>query len=150
MNIYARIENNSVVEYPVLPVHIETRRHRVDMYSVVDIKEKPKFDENAQYLRQQLSVVDGAPTVNWIIKQRPCPLVLEMRQARIMMSRIDILSDVEAAIAAMSGQAGEEAKIEWEYSTIFKRDDLLVNEIARAMNMSDEVMDNMFKEAYKL
>ena len=150
MTIYARIENGTVVEYPVLLEHIKTRRHRVDMYSVANIKEKPKIDENAQFLKQSLSVMDGVPIVNWIIKQRPCPLVLEMRQARIMMSRMGILSNVESAIAAMSGQTGEEAKIEWEYSTAFKRNDLLVNEIAKSMSISDEEMNTLFKEAYKL
>jgi hypothetical protein len=43
--VYARVENGAVVEYPVLPIHIENRGQPLDWYTEVQFAAKPEVPE---------------------------------------------------------------------------------------------------------
>ncbi|WP_062220471.1 hypothetical protein [Aureimonas sp. D3] len=75
------------------------------------------------------------------------PAAVTMRQARIALSRAWLLSKAEAAIAQMAGQAGEEARIEWEYAAELKRDHPLIAALGQALGLSAEAIDDLFREA---
>lgn len=77
----------------------------------------------------------------------PVPATVTMRQARISLSRADLLSKAEAAIAVMEGQAGEEARIEWEYAAELKRDHPLIAALGQALGLSSDAVDDLFREA---
>ena len=53
-----------------------------------------------------------------------------MRQARLALLGAGKLAEVNTAIAAMPGAAGEAARIEWEYSGEVHRDKALIQALA--------------------
>lgn len=75
------------------------------------------------------------------------PTSITLRQAKLQLSRAGILGAVDQFIAAMEGQDGEEARIEWEYATELRRDHPLVAALGPEFNLSDEAIDNLFIEA---
>ncbi|WP_062236365.1 hypothetical protein [Aureimonas sp. N4] len=81
------------------------------------------------------------------VPPEPVPSAVTMRQARIALSRAGLLSKAEAAIAQMAGQAGEEARIEWEYAAELKRNHPLIAALGQALGLSAEAIDDLFREA---
>lgn len=77
----------------------------------------------------------------------PVPEIVSMRQAKIQLSRAGLLAQANAAIGALSGQPGEEARLEWEYATSLRRDHPLVAGIGRALGLDDAAKDDLFRAA---
>ena len=67
---------------------------------------------------------------------------ISMRQARLQMLAMGVLSQVEAAVA----QAGQAAQIEWEYAATVERDNGLFQGIKIAMGFTDEQEEAFFNE----
>lgn len=65
--IYARVENGRVTEYPVLPIHIKNRAHPFDWYTKVIFQVQPTVDD-FQYLSESLSVTDGKVYCAYVVK----------------------------------------------------------------------------------
>lgn len=83
---------------------------------------------------------------------QPVPVVvvpefITPRQGKIILSRYGLYSTVQTAIDGMTGQAGEEARIEFEYAQEWRRDWPLLNTLAVALNLTSEQIDQMFIEA---
>ena len=75
------------------------------------------------------------------------PSVVTMRQARLALLQAGLLSLVESAIASMESPA---AQIEWDYSQEVNREQPLVKQLAEALNLTSDQLDNLFLEASKL
>ena len=75
------------------------------------------------------------------------PSVVTMRQARLAMLDAGILTSVSDALAAMTGPAGEAARIEWEYSPTLKRDHPLVASLSAALGLTSAQLDGLFTVA---
>ena len=74
------------------------------------------------------------------------PKVVSMRQARLALLQQNLLSTVDAAIAA-----GNEAdKITWEYATEVNRGDSLVANLAAGLGLTEADLDNLFTLAASL
>jgi len=71
---------------------------------------------------------------------------LTMRQARLQMLAMGVLSQVEAAVS----QAGDAAQIEWEYAQTVERDYPLFLVIKGALGFTDEQEETFFSEGAKL
>jgi hypothetical protein len=78
------------------------------------------------------------------------PSVVTMRQAKIQLSRAGILGAVNDFIDGMEGQAGEEARIEWDYATELRRDHPLVAALGPQFDLSEEDIDALFAEAAEI
>lgn len=72
------------------------------------------------------------------------PASVTMRQARIALSRAGLLPSVEEALATMEGQAGEEARIEWDYSSEVFRHKPFVVGLGAAIGLTGEQIDELF------
>lgn len=70
-----------------------------------------------------------------------------MRQARLALLGAGLLSTVNSSIAAMTGAAGEAARIEWEYSQEVQRDRGLVLALGTQMGMTEAQLDALFTTA---
>ncbi len=77
-------------------------------------------------------------------------MVVSMRQARLAMLNSGILGNVEAALAAMVSPEKEQAEIEWQYSTTVERNSPLITLLAPGLNLSDDEVDELFRQAEKL
>lgn len=86
--------------------------------------------------------------------QREIPVIvpdsIDMRRARLALRAAGHLTAVNAAIEAMEGDAGEDARIEWEYATTIKRDHPLVTAMQQALGLSDQQLDDLFVTASQL
>jgi len=78
------------------------------------------------------------------------PESITMRQAKLQLSRAGKLSAANTAIAAMTGQPGEEARIEWEYATTLRRDHPLVAGLGRTLGLDGATIDNLFRAASQI
>ena len=95
---------------------------------------------------------DADIEVKWVSAEEYAALVaalpaqpvtrLTMRQARLQMLAMGVLSQVEAAVS----QAGDAAKIEWEYAQTVERDYPLFLAIKGMLGFSDEQEETFFSE----
>ena len=77
----------------------------------------------------------------------PVPDSVTMRQARLALLGAGLLSQVDAAIAAMPSPQKEAAQIEWEYAATVERNSPLIGQLAPALGMTEAEMDQLFIEA---
>lgn len=94
-------------------------------------------------------LVDGEVTD---VDPNPAPLPLvpvsvSTRQARMALLRAGLLANVVTIIASMEGEAGDEARIEWEYATELRRDHFLIKALGAALNLSEDQIDDLFRTA---
>jgi hypothetical protein len=82
----------------------------------------------------------------------PVPLItrVTMRQARLALLGASLLPTVNAAVAAMTGSAGEAARIEWEYSQEVQRDRGLVLALGTQLGMTEAQLDALFATAHAI
>lgn len=80
----------------------------------------------------------------------PAPQSVTMRQARLALLNAGLLTQVEAAIAAMPGAAGDAARIEWEYALSVERNSPLVASLAAALTLDSSQLDALFTQAAAL
>lgn len=78
------------------------------------------------------------------------PSVVSMRQARLALLDAGLLATVNDAVAAMTGNPGEAARIEWEYATDVSRNSPLVDALAAALLLDAATLDNLFTTAASL
>ncbi len=90
------------------------------------------------------NVAPPSPTATQVPRSVP------MRQARLALLNNGMLPTVNAAIAAMTGSAGEAARIEWEYSQEVQRNKALVQQLAPVLGLNDAQLDALFMYAATL
>lgn len=74
------------------------------------------------------------------------PKVVTMRQAKLALLQQGLLNSVNAIIE----QAGDAAKVEWQYATEVKRDNSLVQAIATQLSLTEQQIDELFTLAASL
>ena len=57
------------------------------------------------------------------------------------------LDDVETALAALPGDAGRAARIEWEYAGTVTRDSDLIISLGAQLGLTDQKIDDLFRAA---
>jgi hypothetical protein len=78
------------------------------------------------------------------------PKAVTMRQARLALLQAGMLQTVNQAVASMPGDAGEAARIEWEYSQEVQRDKQLVLALAPVLGLNEAQLDALFIAAAAL
>ena len=91
--------------------------------------------------------VDGVWREVFALEPAPVfvPQQVTMRQARLELLSRDFLSGVNAVIAV----AGRGAQIEWEYASTVDRDNPVIAAVQQRQGMTDEQIDDLFREAAK-
>ena len=91
--------------------------------------------------------VDGVWREVFALEPAPVfvPQQVTMRQARLELLSRDLLDDVDAVIAV----AGRVAQIEWEYASTVDRDNPVIAVVQQQQGMTDEQIDDLFREAAK-
>lgn len=86
--------------------------------------------------------------VEFVIVQpaTPVPQVITKRQGKIILSRYNLLDTVLAALAAMEGQEGVEARIDFEDATEWRRDWPILLSLSQSLGLSTSQIDQMFIE----
>lgn len=78
------------------------------------------------------------------------PEVVTMRQARLALLQTGMLTSVSSAVAVMPGDAGEAARIEWEFSSTVERNRPLVQSLIGALGLTEAQLDALFTLAATL
>lgn len=85
----------------------------------------------------------GAPVLIAYVAVAPVPAAVTMRQLRRAMRQAGSLGTFEAALAAMAGAAGEDARIDWSTMIIVPRNDPLVGVVVAALGLTDAQRDDL-------
>lgn len=80
----------------------------------------------------------------------PVPAVVAMRQARLALLQVGLLTQVNTAVANMPGAQGDAARIEWEFSSTVERNRPLVQALGAALGLTDAQLDDLFRLAATL
>lgn len=75
------------------------------------------------------------------------PDAVTMRQARLALLDAGVLADVDSAISAMTGHAGDAARIEWEYAQEVMRSSALVATLGATLGLDAAALDALFATA---
>lgn len=78
--------------------------------------------------------------------RNPVPQQVTMRQARLALLSAGLLDNVEAVIAT----AGRAEQLEWEYAAVVDRNGPIVAVVQQEEALTDEQIDDLFREAAKL
>lgn len=73
--------------------------------------------------------------------------VVTIRQGRLALLQTGLLDDIETAVAASGNRA---LQIEWEFATEFRRDWPALISMQRALGLTDEAVDDLFRLAVTL
>lgn len=71
----------------------------------------------------------------------PVPDLVPMYKVRKLLIKRDMLAAVEAAVAALSGQSGDLARVDWQYSPNLVRLSPLVQGLGAAIGLSPDQID---------
>lgn len=82
--------------------------------------------------------------------KEPVPTSITMRQARLQLHAIGKLAAVQEAINQLPEPPKTSAQIEWDYAAVVERASPFVALLTPAIGLTDEQMDDLFREAEKL
>ena len=82
--------------------------------------------------------------ITFVLPQQSCPQEITMRQARLALLDIGLLSNVTTAINSLPEPDKTKAQIEWEYSNALQRDNPFVAVLGAALGLSSQDIDNLF------
>lgn len=83
-----------------------------------------------------------------IASKTEIPQVVTRRQARRALLQEGLLSQVDAAIDAISDESKREAmRIDWQDASEYRRDDETLLSLAAALNLSNDALDQLFVQA---
>ena len=136
------IQTQQVLPYPRLddsPVQgLDTARYKV--LTVIDTA-PPDFNPDTQWLSFSYEVFENDLEYRqvWAVNEKPVTIrSIDMRRLKLALLQMDLLDDIDAAIAAQPRQA----QIEWEFATDVRADHPLVVQLATAMSLDiDEIFD---------
>jgi hypothetical protein len=119
----------------------------------------PEHDPAVQIAEEATPVqIDDVWTQQWTVRaltleelKSRVPTVVTMRQARLALLQSNLLSQVEAAIAAIEDAGQRQAvQIEWEYAAEVDMTHPWVQSLASALGLTEVQLDDLFTLAATL
>ena len=98
-------------------------------------------------VRGEVVQVDGRWQFAWTILPALVPTAVSMRNAQRILYREGLLASVEAVIAAMEGEEGDLARIDWARALTVERTDPVVLHLIPRLGKSELEIDHMFIDA---
>lgn len=130
--MYLGLKNNKPVGWSNEPIdgYIEVSQEQYDFASL---------NPDCVWDGEKLVV----PVINEVVEPFVfIPQQVSMRQARLVLLQMGLLSQIDTIVSQM----GDVAKIEWEYASVIEK----TNPLVASMGMTVEQLDNMFLVASKL
>lgn len=105
----------------------------------------PEIDPEKQKLVYEEGILKAIPKPKEKIDK------ITLRQTKLILNQMGLLSGVESYINSIEDEKLKAtAKIEWEYANDVERTNPLIATLQAGLNLSDEQVDDMFREASKL
>lgn len=130
-----------LADFDVFPL-LSAPQPEYDTFRQRVVEGTPELTNGAWY--QTWVVEDLAPEEVEVRRQR---LRITPRQARLHLSRLGLLTDIETFLQS---QGDAEALIEWEYATMVERGSAWVVAVQQQMSWTDEQLDQMFFDASEI
>ena len=117
-----------------------------------DISEPLSDGEMYDLENEELTINNGLKVVDVKRNKIPAPppappQSVTMRQARLALLDLDLLSSIDEAINSMSEPDKTKAKIEWEYAAVVERNSDWVSDLGQQLGLSDVHIDDLFRLA---
>jgi len=116
-------------------------------YALLEHDPAPELSAGEELQAGEIREDGGRYVQSWVIVPAPGPEIpqsVTMRQARLAMLGAGILSQVDALIAAMPGDEGESARIDWNHARDVKRDWPLIDALGPQMGLTEQQIDDLF------
>lgn len=116
-------------------------------YAELEYDPQPERAVGEQLQPGPIREESGRYVQGWVVVPAPAPEIpasVTMRQARLAMLGAGILSQVDALIAAMPGDEGESARIDWNHARDVKRDWPLIGALLPQMGLTEQQIDDLF------
>lgn len=68
LDVFARVENGKIVEFPVFRIHIENRGHSIDRYTPVETTPRPTVDAYST-VKQVVTYSNGKVVQSWEVRK---------------------------------------------------------------------------------
>ena len=82
LDVFARIVNGAIVEFPVYRLHIRNRAHPIEWYTRVVFKDKPELPA-FHYHETKVELVNGVPTVSYPVVPYTLPQLLSQLRVEV-------------------------------------------------------------------
>jgi len=121
--------------------------------TAVEVIESDPFMIFVHHYAEQFTTVDDSCKAGYVLNngvwESPPPVIIvpqeiTMRQARLALLDIGLLSNVTTAINSLPEPDKTKAQIEWEYSNALQRDNSFVAVLGAALGLSSQDIDNLF------
>jgi len=117
-------------------------------FALVAQAAQPEFDVATQKVEPAApEKVGGSWTQTWAVRDLTAaelrarvPQEITVKQARLALLSAGLLDDVEAAVQ----KAGREARIEWDFASVYQRDNPVLLGMQAALGMTNEQLDELF------
>jgi hypothetical protein len=83
LDVFVKIDGDSIVEYPVYRLHITNRAHPLDWYTRVVYETKPEVPD-FHYAKEELSLKNKVPTISYVVTPLSLTDLLNNINARII------------------------------------------------------------------
>jgi deoxyribodipyrimidine photolyase-like uncharacterized protein len=100
-----------------------------------------KYDGDDFWPPEPEQIEPPPPIVN------PVPQTVSQRNARLALLAIGRLGEVDSIINSLPEPQKSAARIEWEYANEFHRSNALLNQLAAALSLDSEHLDQLFVSA---
>lgn len=109
-----------------------------------------RFTDQAEWEQFKADNSDDEGNLQLTPPKPRAPSQVTMRQARLALAGAGLLSQVDTAIDSLDEPQKTAARIEWDYSQVVERDRELVQILGPILGLSDEALDDLFREAATL
>lgn len=149
-----------VVPRPIEDVPFAVRNRRdfllrmTDHYANADVSMPASIKVYRQELRDVTEQAGFPLSVVWpdlpVVDENSVPASISPRQARLALASQGLMTQMDAAIAAMPVGVKEAVEIEWEFASSVDRNSALLSSLGATLGLTEVQLDDLFKLAVTL